>query len=156
MVMPIGRYIAWVGTSLVALLFLVNWLVPKSDPEPVLAMDRPVIRITSIQQLPERIDIDTKQPTIVPSQMSVGEAQAQPPLMESYALTTQPPVFVEVDKTKRKVAKRQRPKVAAEQVSLPSTPSVRSGGPARSVALTKLSFADIISGRLVKSLLNLR
>jgi hypothetical protein len=32
--MPIGRYIAWVGTSLVALLFLADWYLPKSLSEP--------------------------------------------------------------------------------------------------------------------------
>ena len=68
MVMPIGRYIAWVGASLVALLFVADWCLPKSLPEPARdAINRPVIRIASIRQPPERIVIDTSQPTIVPS-----------------------------------------------------------------------------------------
>jgi hypothetical protein len=49
MVMPIGRYIAWVGTSILALLFIADWCFPKSLPE--LSGDiinRPVIRIASI------------------------------------------------------------------------------------------------------------
>ncbi len=66
MVMPIGRFIIWVGTSLLALLFVADWCLPKSLPEPARdAIDKPVIRIASIQQPPERIVIDTSQPTIV-------------------------------------------------------------------------------------------
>ena len=75
MVMPIGRYIAWVGTSLVALLFMADWCLPKSLPEPARdAIEKPIIRIASIQQPPERIVIDTSQPTIVPPPTLVGDA----------------------------------------------------------------------------------
>jgi hypothetical protein len=86
--MPIVRYIVWVGTSLLALLFVANWFLPESLREPTPeASNRPVIRIASIQQPPERIDIDTSQPTIVPPPMLFGEAVPdQPsPLLESYA-----------------------------------------------------------------------
>jgi hypothetical protein len=34
LVMPIGRYIAWVGASLLALLFVADWFLPKPLPEP--------------------------------------------------------------------------------------------------------------------------
>ncbi|HZC97170.1 MAG TPA: hypothetical protein VE267_13765, partial [Bradyrhizobium sp.] len=65
--MPIGRYIAWVGATLLALLFAADWYLPKSLPEPpVDPIDRPVIRIASVQKPPERVVIDTSQPTIVP------------------------------------------------------------------------------------------
>ncbi len=154
--MPIGRYIAWVGTCLVALLFLGNWLVPPAEPEPVIhLMQKPVIRITSVEQLPERIDIDTSQPTIVPPQSLTGEPQAQPPIMVSYASTASPPLIFEVDKKRQKVAKRKRPKVAPKHLSLPSTVLITSDR-RRTVPLTKVSFLDIVSGRLVKSMLNLR
>jgi hypothetical protein len=43
--MPIVRYIVWVGTSLLALLFVANWFLPESLPEPAPeASNRPVIR----------------------------------------------------------------------------------------------------------------
>ena len=65
--MPIGRYIAWVGTSLLVLLFVVNWFLPQSLAEPTAAeTNRPAIRIASMQQPQERIVIDTSLPTIVP------------------------------------------------------------------------------------------
>ena len=58
--MPIGRYIAWVGTSRLVLLFVVNWFFPQSLAEPTAAeTNGPVIRIASMQQPQERIVIDT-------------------------------------------------------------------------------------------------
>src|SRR6476620_10869253 len=67
MVMPIGRYLAWVGTALLALLFVTNWFLPQSLAEPLGdEINRPVIRIASMQQPPERIVINTNLPTIVP------------------------------------------------------------------------------------------
>jgi hypothetical protein len=88
--MPIGRYIAWVGASLVALLFVADWCLPKSLPEPARdAINRPVIRIASIRQPPERMVIDTSQPTIVPSLTLVKDAVPdEPSPLQSYASTT--------------------------------------------------------------------
>jgi hypothetical protein len=60
-----------------------------------------------------------------------------------------------MDQGKRKIVKRQAPKAAANRPPLVITPSVASGT-APVVPLTKLSFADIVSGQLVKNLLNLR
>jgi hypothetical protein len=58
----LGRYIAWVGPSLLALLFVADWCLPKSLPEPVREVsNKPVIRIDSIQQPRERTVIDTIQ-----------------------------------------------------------------------------------------------
>jgi hypothetical protein len=148
MVMPIGRFIAWVGASLVALLFVADWCLPKSLPEPARdAINRPVIRIASIRQPPERIVIDTSQPTIVPSPTLVGDAvPGEPSPLQSYASTAPPPTVIDVDKKRRKGIKRQGPKVAAYQPPLASTPVAASGGSATTVPLIKLSFMDIISG----------
>jgi hypothetical protein len=156
--MPIVRYIAWVGTSLLALVFVANWFLPESLPEPAHeAIGKPVIRIASIQQLPERIVIDTSQPTIVPPPTLFGDAiPHQPsPLLESSASATSPATVVNLDQKKRKVVKRQAPKVAPYQPALASTPAVESGNPGTTVQPTRLSFADIISGRLVRNLFNL-
>ena len=44
--MPVARYIVWVGTSLLVLLFVANWFLPQPPPEPAHeASDKPVIRI---------------------------------------------------------------------------------------------------------------
>ena len=54
--MPIARYAAWVGTSLLALLFVANWFLPEYSAAPVPeASNRPIIRVASVQQPPERI-----------------------------------------------------------------------------------------------------
>jgi hypothetical protein len=102
MVMPIGRYLGWVGASLLALLFVVDWYLPKSLPEPPDdAINRPVIRIASIQHPPERIVIDTSQPTIVPPVTLVAEAVPdEPSPMRSQASAAPPPAVVDVDQKK--------------------------------------------------------
>jgi hypothetical protein len=161
--MAVVRYIAWVGASLLALLFMADWYLPKSFPEPVAApIDRPIIRIASVQQPPERVVFDTSQPTIVPPPTLVGPtiADEQPPL-QSYASAPAPPTIVDAEKKARKAVKRQGPKAvanqkaAANQPPLTSTPAVASGSSARTVPLTRLSFTDIISGQLVRDLFNL-
>ena len=154
--MPIGRYIAWVGATLLALLFAADRYLPKSLPEPTVnAIDRPVIRIASVQKPPERVVIDTNQPTIVPPPTLVGPtiASEPSPLLQSYAAPAPPPPVVVADKKRRTVVKRQAPKVAANQP--PSTPAVASAAPATIAPPTKLSLADIISGQLVRNLFNL-
>ena len=146
--MPIVRFITWVGTSLLALVFVADWYLPKPLPEPAGdAINRPVIRIASIRQPPERIVIDTSQPTIVPSLTLVGDAvPGEPSPLQSDASTTPPPTAIDVDQKKRKVINRQGRKVAAYRPPLESTPVAASGGSATTVPLTKLSFMDIISG----------
>jgi hypothetical protein len=157
-VMPIVRYIVWVGTSLLALLFVANWFLPEPPPDPAHdAINKPIIRIASIQHPPERVVIDTNQPTIVPPPTLVGDAvPGEPSPPQSYASTVLPSTVVDVDHKKRKVIKRQRPKVAAYQPPLARTPSVASGGSVTTVPLTKLSFTDIISGQVVRNLFDLR
>ena len=156
--MPIGRYMAWVGTSLLALLLVANWFLPQSSAEGTAdENNRPVIRIASMQQSPERIVIDTSQPTIVPSPTLFADAvpDEPPPPVQSYASTAPRPTVIDADKNRQKVVKRQGPKVAAKQPPMGSTPPAPSRSSATAVPLTRLSFADIISGRLVRNLFNL-
>jgi len=157
MVMPIGRFIIWVGTSLLALLFVADWCLPKSLPEPARdAIDKPVIRIASIQQPPERIVIDTSQPTIVPPPTLVRDAiPGASSRLQSYASAAPSPTIADVDQKKQKVIKRRGPKVAAYQPPLVSAPVVASGGSATTVPLPELSLMDIISG-VGRNLFNLR
>jgi hypothetical protein len=156
--MPIGRYIAWVGTSLLALLFVADWYLPKLSPGPAHdASNKPIIRIASIQQSPERVVIDTSQPTIVPPPTPLGDAvPGEPSPLQSYASTPPPPTVIDDDKKRRKSIKRQGPKVAAYQPPLASPPAAASGRPPTTFPPTKISFMDIISGQLVKNLFNPR
>jgi len=141
--MPIVRFITWVGTSLLALVFVADWYLPKPLPESAgNAINRPVIRIASVQQPPERIIIDTSQPTIVPPPtLFTDAAPSEPSPLQSYASAASPPTPIDVDQKKRKAIKRQAPKLASNQLPFTSTPAA-----APPVPLTKLSFMDIISG----------
>ena len=154
--MPIVRFITWVGASLLALLFVADWCLPKPLQEPAGdAIDKPVIRIASVQQPPERIVIDTSQPTIVPPPMLFADAApSEPSPVQSYASAGPPPAVIDVDKKRRKVTKRQGPKLASNQPPFASTPAAAGGGSATTVPLTKLSFMDIIAG-VKRNLFNL-
>lgn|ERR1700738_702909 len=77
--MPMARYFFFVGVSLLALLFVLDTFLPKPvvGASAVTEVSRPVVRIHSIQKLPERIVIDTSIPTIVPPPTVVADAPAK-------------------------------------------------------------------------------
>jgi len=154
--MPIVRSIIWVGTSLLVLVFVADRYLPKPLPEPASdAINRPVIRIASVQQPPERIIIDTSQPTTVPpSTLFTDAAPSEPSPLQSYASAVPPPTAIDVGQKKRKVIRRLEPKPTPNQPPFASTPAAASGGSATTVPLTKLSFMDVISG-VRRSLFNL-
>jgi hypothetical protein len=66
---PVAKYFVFIGSALAALLLIVSWCF--SEPPPIFA-DRPqiittaAIRIKSERKWPEKIEFDTRQPTIVP------------------------------------------------------------------------------------------
>ena len=155
--MPIARYIAWVGASLLGLLFIANWFFPQSLAEPAGDDNRPVIRIASLQQPPERIVIDTNLPTIVPPPAPAAEAipEEPPPPARSFAPTTSHASVTAVEKSKPKARKRPVNEVAAKQPSSPATAVVASSGPAPiAPPPAKLTLANIMSGQLVRELFN--
>jgi hypothetical protein len=112
---PIGRYMAFVGSLLLAMLFIADWLLPIGPTQSVTSgeANKPTIRIKSDQdhKWPERIAFDTSAPTIVAQTPPVvADAPVTHPPREAFALLgapvpevseTPPPV-----RTKRKVAKR--------------------------------------------------
>jgi hypothetical protein len=76
--MPLMKYFGFVGSALVLLLLAMNWLLPESTAEPVhSSIERPVIRISSIETLPERVVFDTSMPYMAPPP-NVGRVAAQP------------------------------------------------------------------------------
>jgi hypothetical protein len=156
--MPIGRYITCVGASLLVLLFVANWFLPQSLAEPSAAEpNRPIIRISSVQQPPERIVIDTSLPTIVPPPTSVAKAipDEPPTQVRTYASVGPPSPITGVERTKTKTKKRQVNQVASRYPPSAPTTMVASSGSATNAPPTRLSFANIISGQLVRELLNL-
>src|SRR5258708_23763960 len=80
--MPVARYFLYVGGVLLALLFLVDALMPQefavaSHSAP--GIDKSTVRIHSVQKLPERVVYDTSLPTIVPPAARTVVAAAAPP-----------------------------------------------------------------------------
>jgi hypothetical protein len=158
--MPILRYIVWVATSLLALLFVANWCLPEPPREAREGIDKPIIRIASVQQPPDSVFIDTNQPTIIPPPSPVENAIPAPPpslsLLQSYASVEPPALSVSVDQKKRKSPKGQK---AAKIVTYQSPPIIThmgvTGGPTITAPPTQLSLLDIVSG-MGKRLFNLR
>lgn len=159
--MPVMRYIVWVGASLLALLFVVNWFLPEPLPEPVHeAIDRPVIRIASMQPLPEPVVIDTNQPTIAPPPaLFDGSRSGSPSPLQSYASVEQSPkTLVTTDSVKKrpKVVKRREGRAVPQEPTRSSAPAaVARGGSTTPGSSIRLSLADIISGQLVRNLFSL-
>ena len=65
--MPLMKYFVFVASALVLLLLAMNWLSPESTAEPVYSsIQRPAIRISSIETLPERVVFDNTMPYMAP------------------------------------------------------------------------------------------
>ena len=76
--MPLMKYVAFVGSGLVLLLLAMNWFLPDPTAEPVYSsIKRPVIRVSSIATLPEKVVFDTSMPYMAPPP-SVLRGAAQP------------------------------------------------------------------------------
>jgi hypothetical protein len=73
--MPLVRYFVFIGSVLLALLFLAdNYLPPLAAEAARADIDRSIIRLHSSHKWPERIVIDTSLPTIVPPEPKIAEA----------------------------------------------------------------------------------
>ena len=66
--MPIARYLIFVGGTLAALLLIAGWCLPTPPAmfANQLVIDRSIIRIKSARKWPEKVVLDTNQPTITP------------------------------------------------------------------------------------------
>lgn len=85
--MPIFRYFVFVGGALLALLFVADYALPSQPVAKAIATasnDQPLIRIRSDRHLPERVVLDTSQPTIAaPAVKTAAVVAPQPPVQES-------------------------------------------------------------------------
>src|SRR5262249_62046685 len=81
--MPLARYFVFVGGALMALLFAFDFFSPKAAADSGIqsagVVDKSTLRIRSEQKWPERIVLDTTQPTIVPKAAQTQAAQAALP-----------------------------------------------------------------------------
>jgi hypothetical protein len=85
--MPIFRYFVFVGGALLALLFAANFVYPAAPEAQAVASasnDQPLIRIRSDRLLPERVVLDTSQPTLAaPAVKTAAVVSPQPPAPDS-------------------------------------------------------------------------
>ena len=77
--MPLARYFLFVGSALLALLFLANWywpaisaVVPDHDQAQVTSSDKEFLRIRSAQKWPQKIVFDTGTPIDVPPPAAIA------------------------------------------------------------------------------------
>lgn len=85
--MPIFRYFVFVGGALLALLLVADYVLPAQPVAHAVVTasnDQPLIRIRSDRHLPERVVLDTSQPTIAaPVVKTAAVVAPQPPVRET-------------------------------------------------------------------------
>ncbi len=87
--MPIFRYFMFVGGALLALLFAANFVWPASPVAQAVATagyDQPLIRIRSDRHLPDRVVLDTSQPTIAAPVVKTAAVAAPQPAVQADVL----------------------------------------------------------------------
>ena len=117
--MPLARYFVFVGGALMALLFAFDFFSPKAVADNGIhsagTVDKSTLRIRSEQKWPERIVLDTTQPTVAPKAAEAPIVQAALPGPEPMAeMTAKARVretfaqFVPVEPKKDAVAKKRK------------------------------------------------
>jgi len=126
--MPLARYFVFVGGALMALLFAFDFFSPKAVADNGIhsagAVDKSTLRIRSEQKWPERIVLDTTQPTVAPQAVQApATAQAALPGPDPMAeMTAKARVretfaqFVPVEPKKDTVAKKRKAKAPGQPV----------------------------------------
>lgn len=113
--MPIFRYFVYVGGALLALLFAVSYMVPAAPVAQAVASasnDQPLIRIRSDRHLPERVVLDTTQPTIAAPVVKTAVAAPQPPDAASAAALAEMSAKARVRETSAQFTPGSKPDAA--------------------------------------------
>jgi hypothetical protein len=165
--MPLIKYVVFVGGALVLLLLSMNWLLPDPTAEPVYTSTvRPVIKISSIETLPEKVVLDdTRSYTAPPSDVmrvatrplpsALTFEKITPGLLPEFSTLVQvapktipekrdpAKITAKRDPAKRVVANRVAPKVHVAAVkNFPALEAKEDIKPA-----AKTTFFDDIAGR---------
>jgi hypothetical protein len=152
------RYFGFVGSALLLLLFGLDWYFPQPVVEPVRAVtDKPVIRISSIEKLPERVVIDTSLPTIVPPPPTLEFAERWPAEIEVVEAKPLPRATTlnagdGAPKPKKLAKSESLKKVAARRPAAPvNDQHANNYGVQAAAPATRVSLLDIIKERLGQS-----
>jgi len=134
---------------------------PQPVSEPIRSgIDRPVIRISSIERLPERVDIDTSLPTIVPppSVPDFAERWPEAKIVETIPgpKPTTPTAGDGVPKKQSLVKREPVKRVVAHRAAPPVNNEPASNSREQAAApVTRLSLLDILKERLGQNLFKL-
>jgi hypothetical protein len=137
--MPLMKYFGFVGSALVLWLLAMNWLLPQPSAEPVRAsINLPVIRISSIEKLPERVVFDTSMPYMAPpsSLMRVVTRPLQSAFTFEQITPGSLPVFSTLAKVTPIAEKRDPPKLTIKRGPAKTVVANR-GAPQAHVAAVK-------------------
>ena len=152
--MPLINYFVFVGSALLLLLIGLNWCLPQPVTEPVGSVaDRPTIRIASLEQLPERVVIDTSLPTIVPptSVLEFAERWPQDTIPDAKPVATPATSTIASDVPKKQnPAKREPPKKVSVHRAAPKVniESASNDKVPASPAKTRLSLLEMLKDGL--------
>jgi hypothetical protein len=159
--MPLLRFFGFAGGALILSLFGLSWYFPQPVSEPIRsAIDRPVIRIRSVEQLPERVDIDTSLPTIVPPP-NVLEFVERWPLAKIVEPNPGPrsttPTTGDGPPKKQSLVKREAAKKVAAHRAAPPVNNASASNYREQVTapVTRLSLLDILKERFGQNLFKL-
>jgi hypothetical protein len=123
--MPVGRYFIFVGSILFALLLFADWYFPGSAVASRADVDRSILRIKSDHRWPERIVIDTSQPTIVPPAVLAENPPAARASRQAFARIISPPPLSSAVISQLspgigiKAERRRKPKLARRVLPVP-------------------------------------
>ena len=159
--MSLMKYFGFAGSALVLLLFGLDWLLPQPVSERIRSgTDRSVIRISSAEQLPERVVIDTSLPTIVPPPSALDFAES-PPQSTFVEINSGPrQAILNADSTiskKPSRAKREPMKKVAVHQAPPTVHNepVPNHNVQAAAPTTRMSLLEILKERLGQSLFKL-
>jgi hypothetical protein len=128
---PLARYFAFVGSLLLAMLFIADWYLPSASSQTFFRearVDKSIIRIKSAHKWPEPVIIDTSLPTVVPPLLALAKAPANNQSREALARLNSPLPKVSESpapvRAKRKVAKKAGPtRIAAYRAAPQALPA---------------------------------
>jgi hypothetical protein len=158
--MPLLKYFGFVGGALLLLLMALNSLLSEVKNESVHAVSgRPMIRISSIEQLPEKVDFDTNLPAIVPLPTTI---LVNPPAPRSAFVFVQItpgrlPSFSPATSVVRTVEAVETPRVTKQMGRRAAKPygNVAIDRPVPAASVIRLSLIDDMRSRFEQSVFKL-